>query len=126
GAVGALALLLVSYALYRTREDRSHRYVEALAVGSLLAIVPAVGGMLGGRLLALAGIGAALVLGALADAATARGRRWMLAPLAVVMVLGVFSRLGQAAAQYKASVGERAIAERPDVGCRSTRIGCWW
>lgn len=117
GALGALALALVGYALHRTRGDRPHRYVEALAGGSLLALVPALGGMLGGRLLALAGLGAALVMGALADSAMQRKKRWLLAPLAVVMVLGVLSRLGQGVAQIKASREERLIGQRPVTAC---------
>lgn len=117
GALGALALGLAGYALHRTRGDRPDRYVEALAVGSLLALVPAVGGILGGRLLALAGLGAALAMGALADAAMQRNRRWLLAPLAVVMVFGVMSRLVQGATQLKASREERGIAQRPVTAC---------
>ncbi len=117
GALGALALALVSYALHRTRGDRPHRYVEALAVGSLLALVPTAGGILGGRLLALAGIGAALVMGALADSALQRERRWLLAPLTVVMAFGVLSRLGGGAAQLKGSREERLIGLRPVTAC---------
>ncbi len=117
GTLGAVALALVTYALHRTRDDRPHRYVEALAVGSLLALVPTLGGMLGGRLLALAGVGAALVMGALADSALRRGKRWLLAPLAVVMALGVLSRLGAGATQLKASREERSIGQRPVTAC---------
>nr|MBK7067428.1 hypothetical protein [Deltaproteobacteria bacterium] len=43
GALGAVALALVGYALYRTRGDLPHRYAEALAAGSLFALVPTVG-----------------------------------------------------------------------------------
>lgn len=117
GALGAVALALAVYALHRTRGDRPHRYAEAIALGSLFALVPTVGGILGGRLLALAGVGAALALGALADAAMARRKRRLLAPLAVVMVIGVLSRLGQGAAQFKASTEERLIGRRPVTAC---------
>lgn len=56
-------------------------------------------------------------MGALADPAMQRKRRWLLAPLAIVMVLGVLSRLGQGATQFKASTAERSIGQQLVAAC---------
>jgi hypothetical protein len=135
--LGALATLGVGLALRARRgafDEAARRRLLALGLAAALALLPTAGAISGGRVLPLASIGGAALVGALIVAASGRAREtrgarrlgWgAVATLLAVLHLGLspLVRVGTPLAFRKNSEDERVYADRAEVdGCPSDGV----
>ncbi len=126
GAIGALGVGLALWARRSEFDAAQGRRLLALGLGSVGAILPAAGGIVGGRSLPLASIGGAALVGALIASALGRVRALRGAPrlgwgalVALLLFLHVgLSALGRVAMPLsfrKGGEDERISAERAEI-----------
>jgi hypothetical protein len=136
--LGALATLGVGSALWALRgefEPAARRRLFALGLASVGALMPAAGGIVGGRVLPLASVGGAALVGALLAAAFARARAaagarrfglYALAGLFALLHFGLspLNRVGTSLLFRKNADDERAFADRAETAdCPAGGVG---
>lgn len=135
GALSALGVGLALWALRDAFEPAVRRRLLALGLASAGALLPAAGGIVGGRLLPVASIGAAALVGALMATALGRAREaagtrkfglYALAGFFMFLHFGLspFGRVGTALFFRKNADDERTYADRAETpACAAGTVG---
>lgn len=130
-ALGLVFMSLIALLLVRARLDaESRRAVRWLAIGTLFSLLPAVGGVLEGRLLALPSLAGAAVVATAIEATFARTERARLARVGAALLMGLhlvgapLARFGMTHVLAQISDKQRGLAQNADLSaCPSHGVG---